>query len=95
MNGFNANARHRPQSDNAPGPRLSGKDLAIEELMKCCRECLNRARTFRRLATTGSAAEQGTVYRLQARFEVAKARGYLRQANFLRQTSADESARAA
>lgn len=69
---------------------LSGKDWAIREMMKSCREALSSAKLFRKIAAKQATADQAAEYRRQARFEIDKARGYLRQADFLRKTEIEE-----
>jgi hypothetical protein len=65
---------------------LSGKELAIQELLKNCQEALTRAKELRKIATLQSTAGEAVRYLQQARFEMDKARGYLKQAAILEKT---------
>jgi hypothetical protein len=58
-------------------------DVAVKELRKNWRETLDRARGLRKLAAAQPTAELAEVYFEQARFEIDKARGYLKQASAL------------
>jgi hypothetical protein len=64
-----------------------GKERAIEELKKQCREAIDRADTFR---------AQAVEYIRSARFEIDKAKGYLKQVDVLakEEEPADELRRA-
>lgn len=73
----------------------SGEELAIQELVRNYREALNRAKAFRKIAATQQTVTQATEYRQQARFEMDKARGYLKHANFLRKLKLEENKGAA
>lgn len=65
-------------------------DLAVRELKHAYREALNRAKAYRKTAAAQSTPEQAAPYREQARFEAAKALGYLKQAKAIRQMKPDE-----
>ena len=64
---------------------LNARELAIRDLEKNYRDALRRAKAWRQAASV-KITEERRAFHEQARFEMNKARGYLRQARFLRKS---------